>query len=51
MYVRTSFTPIRMIAGQKDPVALAVEVTNKSERTKSYSVSVKVPFAGDSPDG
>ena len=45
MYVRTSFTPIRMIAGQKEPVALAVEVRNKSNRTKSYSVAVKVPFA------
>ena len=44
MYVRTSFTPIRMIAGQKEPVALAVEVRNKSNRTKNYSVSVKVPF-------
>jgi len=44
MYVRTSFTPIRMIAGQREPVALGVEIRNKSKRTKSYSVSVKVPF-------
>lgn len=43
-YVRTSFTPIRMIAGQKDPIALAVEVRNKSTKTKSYSITVKVPF-------
>lgn len=45
MYVRTSFTPIRMIAGQKDPVALGVQVRNKGARTKNYSVTVKVPFA------
>lgn len=44
MYVRTSFTPIRMIAGRREPVALAVEVRNKAKRPKSYSVSVKVPF-------
>ncbi len=44
MYVRTSFTPIRMIVGQKDPVSLAIEVRNKGNKTKNYSVSVKVPF-------
>ncbi|MFC2175276.1 hypothetical protein ACFLQ2_05460 [archaeon] len=45
MYVRTSFLPIRMIAGQKDPVSLGVEVRNRGKATRSYSVSVKVPFA------
>ena len=45
MYVRTSFLPIRMIAGQKEPVSLSVEVRNRANRTKNYSVSVKVPFA------
>lgn len=45
MYVRTSFTPIRMISGQKDPVALGIQVSNRGERTRCYSVSVKVPFA------
>ncbi|MCK4327216.1 MAG: hypothetical protein KAW41_01940 [Candidatus Diapherotrites archaeon] len=45
MYVRTSFLPIRMIVGQKEPVSLGVEVRNRGRQTKSYSVSVKVPFA------
>ena len=34
-----------MIAGQKDPVSLGVEVRNRGRQTKNYSVSVKVPFA------
>jgi len=45
MYVRTSFTPIRMISGQKDPVALGVQVTNRSDAKKSYTVIVKAPMA------
>ncbi len=45
MYVRTSFTPIRMVAGQKDSVALGIQVTNKGDMVHNYSVSVKVPFA------
>ncbi len=43
MAVRTSFTPIRMILGQKKPIALSVEVRNKGERVKNYTVSVRVP--------
>lgn len=41
--VRTSFIPIRMVSGQKEPVALHVEITNKSNEPRGYSVSVKVP--------
>jgi uncharacterized membrane protein len=43
--VRSSFSPIRMIVGQKDPVKLAVEVANKDDHAKVYSVSVKLPFS------
>lgn len=42
--VRTSFMPIRMVAGQKEPVALHVEVRNRTGTSKNYSVSLKVPF-------
>ncbi|MCD6414879.1 MAG: hypothetical protein J7L23_04625 [Candidatus Diapherotrites archaeon] len=41
--IRTSFIPIRMISGQREPVSLQVEVTNKSREPRGYSVSVKVP--------
>jgi len=44
MRVRTSFTPLRMVAGQKRPVVLAIEVFNKTRDMRNYSVSVKLPF-------
>ncbi|MCD6523027.1 MAG: hypothetical protein J7K68_04720 [Candidatus Diapherotrites archaeon] len=44
MRVRTSFTPLRMVAGRKETVILAVEVKNRSNTAKNYSVSVKLPF-------
>ena len=40
MYVRTSFTPIRMLAGQKEPVALNVEIRNKSKTSKKHATSM-----------
>lgn len=43
MYVRTGFTPLRMISGQKEPVTLQVSITNRSESSRGYSVNVKAP--------
>jgi len=40
--VRTSFTPIRMISGSKEPVNFSVEVKNKTQQTRNYSISVKL---------
>ena len=42
--VRASFTPLRFVAGQDRPVMLAIEVFNKSNELRNYSVSVKLPF-------
>jgi len=43
MYVRTSFNPIRMMAGQKEPVHLTVEIKNKDDKIRNYSLTVKSP--------
>lgn len=43
MYVRSVFTPLRLMAGNRDPVSLAVYVANKSDGVRNYSVTVKVP--------
>jgi hypothetical protein len=43
MNVKTSFVPLRMIVGQKEPVNLHVDVKNLSRKPKSYSISAKVP--------
>ena len=43
MYVRSVFTPLRLMAGNRDPVSLAVYVSNKSRDIRNYSVTIKVP--------
>ncbi|MBN3037328.1 MAG: hypothetical protein JW834_02690 [Candidatus Diapherotrites archaeon] len=43
MQVRTSFTPIRMMAAENQPVVMHVEVRNKSAINKNYSVTLKLP--------
>ncbi len=43
--ISTRFNPIRMIAGQREPVILDVVVRNKTEKIQLVSVLVKVPFS------
>lgn len=43
--ITTSFSPIRMIAGQKEPVILNVYVKNNSETSKMATVFVKIPYS------
>ena len=43
--VRTSFTPLRMLLWQPNPVHLDVEVLNKTKEAKNYSITVKLPMA------
>ena len=41
-HVRTSFTPIRMMSGSRDPVSLSVEVRNKTKSLRNYTLTVKL---------
>lgn len=43
--IRTGYTPLRMIAGQKEPVILEIGVRNDENETKLVSVLVYVPFS------
>lgn len=43
--VSTRLNPIRMIAGQREPVILDVVVRNRTEKMQLVSVLVKVPFS------
>jgi len=45
MKITTSFLPIRMVAGQKEPVVLNIYIKNDSEETKLVSVITKIPFS------
>ncbi len=45
MKITTSFLPIRMVAGQKEPVVLNVYVKNDSDESKLVSLIVKIPFS------
>jgi uncharacterized membrane protein len=42
-YVRTGFTPLRLIAGQQTPIMLGVEIRNKADAQRNYSITVKTP--------
>ena len=43
--ITTSFSPIRMIAGQKDPVMLHVFIKNLAENSKMASIYLKIPYS------
>jgi hypothetical protein len=43
--ITTSFSPIRMIAGQKDAVMLHVFIKNLAENSKMASVYLKIPYS------
>ena len=42
--IRTSWTPLRMMRGQKEPTYLNVEVKNTSEEPKNYSLILSAPY-------
>jgi hypothetical protein len=43
--IQYSFSPIRAVAGQKNPVLLELRVKNGFPETKLVSVFVKIPFS------
>ncbi len=43
--VKTYFSPIRMVAGQKDPVILEVAIKNSTQESQLVTVIVKMPFS------
>jgi hypothetical protein len=43
--ITTNFAPIRIIAGQKDPVILNIYIKNLAESSKMATVFIKTPTA------
>lgn len=43
--IQASFSPIRAVAGQTDPVILELRVRNDFKESKLASVFVKIPFS------
>lgn len=43
--ISSSFSPIRVVAGQKDPVILNIKIKNQYLGSKLASVLIKAPFS------
>lgn len=43
--ISSSFNPIRVVAGQKDPVILNIKIKNQYPESKLASITVKAPFS------
>lgn len=44
-YITTSFSPIRVVRGDKSPVVLEIKIRNDYPNSKLASVMVKAPFS------
>jgi len=44
-YISSGFSPMRVIAGQKETIILEIKIKNKSDKSKLSSLVVKVPFS------